>query len=191
MSHPSALGIRIAYNESMETPFNEYSNQVQKHLEEVYGIRVITRDIPDPLTGDLDGAEIHIDYAVTPEQRLFLLGHLFGHTVQWNTDCASFEIGRRYQPPVSEDLIPAIIAYEREAACYGLSMFHQIGITGIDPWFCDYTACDQAYLLHFYRTGEKRDFRSFWQTDAPWIEPKAIPKFVPTKRSLRMDGVVI
>ena len=56
-----------------------------------------------------------------PEQRLFLLGHLFGHTVQWNVDPALFEIGRRYQPPVNEDLIPAIIAYEREAACYGLA----------------------------------------------------------------------
>ena len=43
-------------------------------------------------------------------------------------------------------------------------LFHQIGITDIDQWFCDYTACDQAYLLHFYRTGEKRDFRAFWRT---------------------------
>ena len=183
----------LAYNRSMETPFDEYSARVQKHLENVYGIRVVTRDIPDPLSGDLDGSEIHIDYAVTPEQRLFLLGHLFGHTVQWNVDPASFEIGRQFQPPVKEDLIPGIIAYEREAACYGLAMFHQIGITGIDidQWFCDYTACDQAYLLHFYRTGEKRDFHSFWRINAPLIEPKAVPMFTPIKRSLRMDGVVI
>ena len=154
-----------------------------------YGIRVVTRDIPDPLTGDLDGSEIHIDYAVTPEQRLFLLGHLFGHTVQWNVDPALFEIGRRYQPPVKEDLIPAIIAYEREAACYGLAMFHQIGITGIDidQWFCDYTACDQAYLLHFYRTGEKRDFRSFWRSNAPLIEPKDSSHFHPDKK-ISPDG---
>jgi len=72
-------------------------------------------------------------------------------------------------------------------------MFHQIGITGIDidQWFCDYTACDQAYLLHFYRTGEKRDFRSFWRRNAPLIEPKDVPIFTPTKRSFRMDGIVI
>ena len=175
----------------METPFEEYSGRVQKHLENFYGIHVVTRDIPDPLTGDLDGAEIHIDYAVTPEQRLFLLGHLFGHTVQWNADPASFDIGRQYQPPVNEDLIPAIIAYEREAACYGLAMFHQIGIAGIDQWFCDYTACDQAYLLHFYRTGVKSDFRAFWRINTPLFEPKAVPMFTPTKRSFRMDGIVI
>jgi hypothetical protein len=175
----------------MESSFEQYSARVQKHLESVYRIRVVTRDIPDPLTGDLDGSEIHIDYAVTPEQRLFLLGHLFGHTVQWNVDSASFEIGRQFLPPVNEDLIPAIIAYESEAASYGLAMFHQIGITGIDQWFCDYTACDQAYLLHFYRTGEKRDPRAFWRAHALLIAPKAVPMFTPTKRSLRMDGIVI
>jgi len=175
----------------MEIPFEEYSARAQKHLESFYGIRVVTRDIPDPLTGDLDGSEIHIDYAVTPEQRLFLLAHLFGHTVQWNVDHALFEIGRQYQTPVNEDLIPAIIAYEREAACYGLAMLHQIAITGIDQWFCDYTACDQAYLLHFYRTGEKRDFRSFWVGNAPLIKPQLIPRFTPTRRAFRMDGIVI
>jgi hypothetical protein len=111
--------------------------------------------------------------------------------VQWNVDPAMFELGQQYQPPASEDLFPAIIAYEREAACYGLSLLHQIGINDIDQWFCNYTACDQAYLLHFYRTGEKQDFRTFWRNDAPELEPKPIPKFTPTKRSLRTEGIVI
>ena len=145
----------------MEIPFDEYCVRVQKRLESFYGISVVIRDIPDPLTGDLDGSEIDIDYAVTPQQRLFLLGHLFGHTVQWNVDTSLFELGRKYQPPVSEDLFPAITAYEREAACYGLAMFHEIGITEIDQWFSDYTACDQAYLLYFYHTEEKKDLQTF------------------------------
>jgi hypothetical protein len=139
-------------------PFQQYASMVQNHLEEKYGIRVVTREIPDPLTGDLNGAEIHIDYAVTPEQRVFLLGHLFGHTVQWNIDLANFELGRQYQPPVDEKLFPAILAYEGEAACYALSLLHEIGVTAIDQWFSNYTSCDQAYLLYFYRTGDKRDF---------------------------------
>jgi hypothetical protein len=175
----------------MDVPFDEYSTRVQEHLQKVYGIHVVTRDIPDPLTGDLDGAEIDIDYAVSPEQKLFLLAHLFGHTVQWNVDSTNFEIGRQYKPPVDEGLIPAIIAYEGEAACYGLAMLHQIGITEIDQWFCNYTASDQAYLLHFYRTGEKRDFGAFWTETAPLIKPKPIPSFLPTRRTFRMDGIVI
>jgi hypothetical protein len=172
-------------------PFADYSARVQYHLEHTYAIRVVTRDIPDPLTGDLDGAEIHIDYALTPEQQLFLLGHLFGHTVQWNVDPGAFEIGRQYQPPVDEKLIPAILAYESEAACYGIAMFHQVGITDLDEWFSRYTACDQAYLVYFYRTGEKRDFQTFWRDDVERVEAKPIPRFTPTKRIFRMDGVVI
>jgi hypothetical protein len=62
------------------------AERVETYIKDVYGLRIVTRDIPDPLTGDLNGADIHIDRAVTPEERLFLLGHLFGHTVQWNTD---------------------------------------------------------------------------------------------------------
>jgi hypothetical protein len=175
----------------MPIPFADYSARVQDHLERSYAIRVVTRDIPDPLTGDLDGSEIHIDHAVTPELRLFLLGHLFGHTVQWNTDPGAFETGRQYQPPVNEKLIPAIIAYEEEAACYAMAMFHQIGITDIDEWLSSYNACDRAYLIHFYRTAEKRDFRTFWLDDVPRMRPKPIPLFTPTKRVFRMDGIVI
>jgi len=111
-------------------------------LERAYGIRVVTLDVPDPLTGDLDGAEIHIDYAVTVEQRFFLLAHLFGHTVQWNVSPRAFEIGKPHEPPVSEELLPAIIDYEREAASYALGMLHQVGINDADQWLSDYTACD-------------------------------------------------
>ena len=49
-----------AKNGLTEIPFDEYSGRTQKYLESAYGIRVVTRDIPDPLTGDLNGAEIHI-----------------------------------------------------------------------------------------------------------------------------------
>ncbi len=172
-------------------PFAEYCAQVEDHLRRRYGIPVVTRDIPDPLTGDLDGAEIHIDCAVTFEQRLFLLGHLFGHTVQWNTDSRAFEIGKPQRPPVAEDLLPELLEYEREAACYGLTMFHEIGIHDADQWYCDYTACDRAYLFHYYRTGEKRDSLSFWEAGTPILEAKAIPPFTPLRRVFRLDGIVI
>jgi hypothetical protein len=78
---------------------------VQRIIERVYGIKVATRDIPDPLTGDLDGLEIHLDHAVTAEQRLFLLAHFFGHTVQWNLDPGAFDIGKQFRPPVAEGRI--------------------------------------------------------------------------------------
>jgi len=171
--------------------FSAYAARVQERIEHRYGIPVVTRDIPDPLTGDLNGAEIDIDFAVTAEQKLFLLGHLFGHTVQWNTNSSSFDIGKQYKPPVDEKLFPAVLAYEGEAASYGLALMHDTGITDVDQWFSNYTAADQRYLLHFYRTGDKGDFHEFWRECAKLVEPKAIPKFVPRKLVFRMDGVVI
>ena len=177
----------------MDIPFADYAARVQEHLEKTYGIPVITRDIPDPLTGDLDGAEIDVDFLTTPEQRLFLLAHLFGHTVQWNTDPGAFDLGRKYAPPVDEELFPAVLAYEGEAASYGLTLLRQAGITDsqVQQWFSDYTASDQAYLLDFYRSGVKHDFKSFWQNNAPLVEAKPVPPFKPQKRVFRMDGVVI
>ncbi len=172
-------------------PFAEYCARAQDRIERVYGIRVVTRDIPDPLTGDLDGAEIQIDYAVSPDLRLFLLAHLFGHTVQWNVDEQAFALGQPQMPPVAEELLPPLLNYEREAAAYGLSLLHDAGILEADQWFFDYTACDQAYLFHYYRTGEKRNSQSFWPDRGAPVEPRPIPAFRPTRRVFRQDGIVI
>jgi hypothetical protein len=172
-------------------PFAEYSQRVERHIQKAYGVRVVTRDVPDPLTGDLNGAEIHVDYAVTAEQRLFLLAHLFGHTVQWNLSLGAFELGRPQAPPVSEDCLPALMDYEREAAGYGLGLLHEIGIMDLDQWFADYAACDAAYLRHYYVTGEKREFLSFWREGTSRLQPQPVPRFTPKSRSFRGDGVVI
>jgi hypothetical protein len=172
-------------------PFVEHCCAVEQHLECAYNIRIRTVDVPDPLTGDLDGAEIHLDFALTPEQRLFLLAHLFGHTVQWNVSPKAFDIGKLHEPPVSEKLLREIMDYERDAARYAMGMLHDIGITDADQWLSDYTACDMSYLRHYYRTGEKRSFRSFWRDHSVRIEPLMIPVFRPAKRIFRRDGVVI
>jgi len=119
------------------------------------------------------------------------VAHLFGHTVQWNGSDAAFEIGRLFQPPVEEGLLATIMAYEQEAASYSLSVFHQAGISDADQWLSDYSACDLAYLGHFYRTGEKKAFREFWRDHARLIAAKPIPPFTPVKRLFRADGIVI
>jgi hypothetical protein len=173
------------------TPFDDYCARVQEQLEQRYHVAVVTRAIPAPLIGDLDGSEIHIDPAVSGEQRLFLLAHLFGHTVQWNVNPGAFEIGKLLQPPVEEEVLPAVLDYEREAASLALALLHEIAINDVDQWFSDYSACDLAYLRHYYVTGEKRSFQSFWRDKAPRVQPKPIPPFAPQKREFRHDGLVI
>jgi len=176
---------------SGDLPFPQFCARTQERIEGHYHVRVVTRDIPDPLIGDLDGAEIHIDCAVTAEQRLFLLAHLFGHTVQWNIDSAAFDLGQTRQPPVGEADLPPLLAYEREAAGYGLALLHETGVATADQWLSDYSACDLAYLTHFYRTGEKRDALSFWQPNVALLEAREIPLFTPRRMVFRSSGVVI
>ena len=171
-------------------PFREYCQRVEATLVN-YAIPVITRDIPPPLIGDLDGAEIQIDPGIAPEARLFLLAHLFGHTVQWNVDRRTLAIGRPLAPPVPSERLPLLAAYEREAASYGLSLLHESGIQSIDQWFCDYSACDEAYLMHYYRTGHRKEFTDFWRSNSPLFAGRPIPRFTPVRRSLRGNGVVI
>jgi len=172
-------------------PFAEAGACVQMQIVRRYGIRVVTANVGASFVGDLDGAEIRIDPSATAEQRLFLLGHLFGHTVQWNTDERAFALGQPQLPPVSEELLPALLAYERQAAGYGVALFAGAGIGEVEPWYSNYSACDLSYLMHYYRTGEKAEFRSFWREDGPRVQPEPIPLFRPIRRVFRSTGVVI
>lgn len=168
------------------------ANALERYLTRRYRIPVITFDVKDPFTGDLDGSEIHIDHKVEPADRLFLIAHLFGHTVQWSVRPTSRHIGKGLCIPVAEPVIQALLDFEREAASYGLKLMHNNKIRDLDQWFADYSACDLAYLENYYRTGEKKDPLSFWQPNQPLIVPKPIPRrFKPKKCVSRNDGVVI
>ncbi len=73
-----------------------------------------------------------LTYLLTPEERLFLLVHLFGHTAQWNLSPEGYTLGQPQTPPVDDLLLPQLIAYEREAAAYALSLLHTVGIRDLD-----------------------------------------------------------
>lgn len=166
--------------------------QLEPYVEKKYGIPVRIRDVPNPFTGDLDGAEIHVDYDVDPETGLFILTHLFGHTVQWNLSDDARRLGQTpVHPPAPESYIDSLLHYEHEAARYSLALFHEAKITGLDQWLSDFSACDLAYLGHFYRTGEKRDFFSFWISATHLLTPLPVPLFFPEKWLSRWGGVVI
>jgi hypothetical protein len=166
-------------------------NTLEPYIENRYGIPVRIRDVPNPFTGDLDGAEIHVDYAEDIESALFIIAHLFGHTVQWNTDEKTRDIGYMLVKDPSPELLERLRLYEEEACAYSLQLFHDAGVKDFDGWVSDYAACDWSYLKHFYRTGEKRPFRSFWREGAGLIKPKPIPEFRPQKWVTRSQGIVI
>jgi len=166
-------------------------DRIEKMIEDRWGIPVRIADVPNPFTGDLDGQQIHVDFDVEIEDALFILVHLFGHTVQWNLSAELREIAFLKPDGWTEDQLARLAAYEAEACQYSLQLLHDAGVFDLDQWMADFSACDSAYLMHFYRTGEKRPFRDFWRDGSPIIAPKPIPEFHPTAWVVRSDGVVI
>ena len=169
----------------------EVFDTVERHVEDRWGIPVIIRDVPNPFTGDLDGEQILIDYDIEIEDAVFILIHLFGHTVQWNVSARAREIAFAKPSVWTQDLLDATAAYEREAAAYSLTLLHECGIHDLDQWLSDFAHCDAAYLMHLYKTGEKRPFRTFWTDGMPLIAPRPIPEFNPTRWISRYDGTVV
>jgi hypothetical protein len=70
-------------------------------------------------------------------------------------------------------------------------MPHQFAIIDIDQWFCNYTACDQATWCISIAAVKSGISAGLWVDTAPLIKAQPIPSFTPTRRTFRMDGIVI
>jgi hypothetical protein len=170
--------------------FLEVFNLLERVVEDRWGIPVRIKDVPNPFTGDLDGAEIQIDYDLTPEDGLFILVHLFGHTVQWNVSPETREFAN-VRGSLDPDTTARLIAYEKQACRYSLQLMHEAGVHDLDQWLADFSHCDLSYLLDFYQTGAKHPFRSFWKDGQALMTALPIPPFEPTQWRSRWDGVVV
>lgn len=169
----------------------EVFDLVEREIEQRWQIPVTIGDVPNPFTGDLDGREIFVDFDNAIEDAVFILVHLFGHTVQWNISERARAIAFARPGTWTEEALAELAAYESEACRYSLQLLHDAGVHDLDAWISDFAACDGAYLMHFYRTGEKRPFRSFWRDDAQLLTPAPIPPFQPVRWISRYEGTVI
>lgn len=172
----------------------EVFDRVEHLIERRWEIPVRISDVPNPFTGDLDGEMIQIDHDLEIEDALFILVHLFGHTVQWNVSERARQIGFAKPGDVvawTDEALREVADYEAEACRYSLQLLHEAGVHDLDQWVSDFAACDTAFLMHFYKTGEKRHFRSFWKDGAGILAPLAIPDFRPTRWLSRYDGTVL
>ena len=145
-----------------------------------YGIPVRDTRLPPGFTGDIDGESITLDRRkLNDEEALFLVLHLFGHTVQWNVNPAQRKVGMLAVSRPGPRLLARLIDYERDALGYSIQLLRECGVTGLDQWLADYAECDIAYLTHFYTTGRKKRFHSFMRQGMPIMKPRRIPRFTP------------
>jgi hypothetical protein len=171
--------------------FRDACSAVTQHVHARYGVSLEGASIKPPLKGDLDGKRILVGDHNTDEERLFLVAHLFGHTVQWNVSAELRRLGMTMPVKPTNDDLDALEAYEREACRYSQQALHEAGVVDFDQWLADYSACDLGFLRHFYVTGERRPFREFWKPDQPLIAPLLIPAFTPTRWRRREQAIVL
>ena len=183
----TSWGANAPLSDYLRTVFD----RVERMIEDRWQVPVYIRDVPNPFTGDLDGEQIQVDYDLDIEEAVFILIHLFGHTVQWNVSEQHREIAFMKPAAWTEAQLRDVTAYEHEACRYSLQLLHEAGFHDLDQWISDFAACDTAYLMHFYRTGEKRPFREFWRDHAERLTALAIPEFHPTRWIGRYEGTVI
>ncbi|HEU0054573.1 MAG TPA: hypothetical protein VFQ39_15405 [Longimicrobium sp.] len=174
-----------------EERFREVFNLLERAIEDRWGIPITIRDVPEPFTGDLDGETIDVDYDLPVDEAVFILLHLFGHTVQWNAHADTRELGLMSVKDPDDALLARIEEYERAAGRYSLQLLHDLGIFDLDQWVADYTGADVRYLMHFYRTGEKPPLERFWREGEPVAAPVPIPPFQPTRWLSRATGGVV
>ena len=111
---------------------------------------------------------------------VFILVHLFGHTVQWNLDEQLRKLGLA-NSGVHVDDLPRIYEYERQASQLGLALLEEVGESSLARWLSDCFGADWKFLAHFYRTGEKVRFDREQGADEPLLSPLPIPKFTPQR----------
>lgn len=165
-----------------ELDFERAFHRVELHLERRYELPVVIADVADPNTGDFDGVSISVDHELELDVALFVLAHLFGHTVQWACDPVARDLGIRFgsvAPP--PELFDAVRDYEHQASRYAVALFRESGLPEFDQWLSDWSAADWKYLEHVYRSGERLDFRRFLVPGGPVLEPLPIPEFRPRR----------
>lgn len=156
-----------------------------------HGIKVREAALKTKVTGDFNGLEIIIRSDLSWEMKLFIMVHLFGHTVQFNHSPALREIGMKRwtrQELKEEKNIKTICDYERMAARYGLWLLHMSGIDFLDQWASDWSNGDLKYLLMLYTTGAKYELtgrflkqykEEYIKFGSKLIKPLRVPKFTP------------
>jgi hypothetical protein len=135
-------------------------------------------------TGQFDGTDLWVDLDRGGEEAIFILVHLFGHTVQWNLDPELRKIGLGNTEVTPADL-PRIYQYERQASQLGLKLLEEIGETHLARWLSNHFGADWKFLERFYRSGEKVRFDIASGQEEPLLESIPIPKFIPQRWPMR------
>jgi len=160
--------------------FRQVFRALVQHIEHYYSLKVNVGPVTGSYTGQFDGKEIWVDLDKDPEEAVFILVHLFGHTVQWNLDENLRRLGLS-NSGVQETDLPRIYQYERQASQLGLALLEETNEFRLARWLTNRFGADWKFLAQFYRTGEKVRFETETGADEPLLVSVPIPRFIPQR----------
>jgi hypothetical protein len=159
------------------------------------GLQILyTHNLDSFYKGDLDGKRIFIGDHLAPDEKLFNLLHLSGHSIQWNVNDLLRNLGSELYLHPDDELLEKLQTYEWQANCYALSILHQVENKKLDKWLTKKYMTDMFYLTHFYKTGEKLKKVTKIAKAYPFtrvLKPIPIPHFIPTAGQRTRNGLVI
>jgi hypothetical protein len=133
------------------------------------------RDLEPPRTGIFDGLRIIIDPDVDFEMQAFVLLHLFGHSVQWVAPSLAPKLDALQNTADKQRFMQVLHDYEHEAAGYGLTLLHELGVHDLDAWFNDFVATDWRYVERYYREDRIPPWSECIVSGAPAVQALPIP----------------
>jgi len=181
----------------MATKKVDFSDVLQKieAIVSAMGFTIQYTQNMDPFfKGDLDGKTIIIGMHLSPEEKVFNLLHLAGHSIQWNVDELLRNLGSELYRNPDDDLLLRLQNYEWQANCYALTILHKAKQANLDKWLTRKYIIDMLYLTHFYKTGEKLKRITQAARAYPFrkeLEIKEIPSFTPMASERTRNGIVI
>lgn len=165
----------------IDTNFETVYRRMENGIVFKYGIEVSRGAVFNDNTGDFNGNKITVDSRLPWDYAVSILGHLFGHSVQWNVSEKLRQLGQENVTKPNTAELGAIYDYEKEASRYALALMHEADVTHLDQWVSDMWAADWEWLKYFYTTGERLDAASLVVQGAELLTPLAIPPFKPQK----------
>jgi hypothetical protein len=177
-----------------KTDFAEVLQKCETVVQDMGLVIQYTRNLDPFFKGDLDGKTIYIGNHLSPEEKVFNLLHLAGHSVQWNIDPLLRDLGAELYRNPDDALLARLQEYEWQANCYALSVLHKAGVFTLDKWLSRKYIIDMLYLTHFYKTGEKLKKITTVARAYPFkreLESKALPSFTPAAGTHTRNGLVI
>ena len=160
--------------------FRTVFHSLVEQIERAYSLKVNIGPVTGSYTGQFDGQQIWVDLDKDPEEAVFILVHLFGHTIQWNLDEKLRLLGLANSGVTEADL-PRIYEYERQASQLGLALLEQTGEFRLARWLTNRFGADWKFLDHFYHTKEKVRFETKTNINEPLLTSIPIPNFTPQR----------